>query len=78
MESGDRVYTYVWSGGDRQDMQPLTVIRVNRKTVTVRTDQGEQHRIHPDDIFGPYRDESGDLVARIKRDVREDLELHSR
>jgi hypothetical protein len=35
---GDRVYGWVWTGGETQEPLYATVIRVNRRTVTVRYD----------------------------------------
>lgn len=53
LKTGDRVYRWVWVGmGDRNDIQELTVQRVNRKTVTVDTDQGSRMRIKHGDIAG--------------------------
>lgn len=48
----DRVYRWVWVGGRDWDIQTLTVVRVNRLTVTVRTDQGSTMRINPNDLRG--------------------------
>jgi hypothetical protein len=60
-QPGDRVYRYVLVGADRNfditDLQPLTVIRVNRKTVTVKTDQNFTVRLPPQDIQGLYLDD---------------------
>lgn len=47
---GDRVYRWVWAGGSDADLQTLTVVRVNRATITVDTDAGNRLRIPPDDI----------------------------
>lgn len=52
LQAGDRVYRWVWTGGDDADLQTLTVIRVNRVTVTVKTDAGTVLRIPPRDITG--------------------------
>lgn len=52
MTPGDRVYRYWDTGAFGVDLQPLTVVRVNRVTVTVRTDQGGQFRCSPDMIEG--------------------------
>jgi hypothetical protein len=54
MRPGDRVYRFVWTGGEHHDPQPLTVVRVNRLTVTVRTDQGFTIRLDPAQIEGPW------------------------
>ena len=55
---GCRVYRWVLTGHDRgfdiQEIMPLTVVRVNRKTVTVRTDRGNVVRIPPQDIAGKW------------------------
>lgn len=50
---GDRVYRW-WDAGTHSDIQPLTVVRVNRVTVTVDTDQGGRFRLSCDEIVGPY------------------------
>lgn len=57
-KAGDRVYRYWDSGAMGAEMQPLTVVRVNRVTVTVRTDQDSTFRINPGDIVGFYSDEA--------------------
>ncbi len=57
--TNERVYRYVWTGGERYDPQPLTVVRVNRKTITVRTDQGSTFRINPDEL---YRMPKGEVI----------------
>ena len=51
---GSRVYRYVWVGGNNWNPQPLNVIRVNAKTVTVETDQGSRFRIPPTEIEGRW------------------------
>ena len=59
---GERVYRWTYTGTqetatgriDTQDVQPLTVVRVNRVTVTVRNDRGDTFRIDPDEIEGPW------------------------
>lgn len=50
LSSGDRVARWWDSGAFGMDLQPLTVVRVNRVTATVRTDQGSEFRIRFDDI----------------------------
>jgi len=45
----DRVARW-WDNGLGVDLQPLTVVRVNRVTATVRTDQGSQFRIRFADL----------------------------
>jgi hypothetical protein len=60
-QPGGRVYRW-WDAGTSMEIQPLTVVRVNRVTVSVRTDQGSQFRIAPADIAGPYTDD-GDFFA---------------
>jgi hypothetical protein len=54
---GDRVYRWWDSGAFGMDQQPLTVVRVNRVTVRVRTDQGNEFRINPADIAGYYTED---------------------
>jgi hypothetical protein len=49
----DRVYRW-WDAGISMEPQPLTVVRVNRQTVTVRTDAGSEFRMKPEDIVGRY------------------------
>lgn len=56
-EPGDRVYRWWNSGAFGYEIQPLTVIRLNRLTVTVRTDVGNTFRIPYEDIVGPYTEE---------------------
>lgn len=51
---GDRVWRWVWTGGQDQEPQPLTVVRVNRVTVTVRTDQGSTFRLDPHLLKGHW------------------------
>lgn len=43
LAQGDRVYRW-WDAGFKMDPQPLTVVRVNRTTVTVTTDEGSTFR----------------------------------
>ncbi|MGH1490566.1 MAG: hypothetical protein ACRBK7_14445 [Acidimicrobiales bacterium] len=71
---GDRVYRY-WDAyptaglngpNDRMKIQELTVVRVNPKTVTVRTDYGSEFRINPGDIAGRVDWESVDRSALAK------------
>jgi hypothetical protein len=57
MNAGDRIYRYLNTSTGPWPIavpQPLTVVRVNRLTVTVRTDQGSTFRIDPADIEGPW------------------------
>lgn len=54
---GDRIYRWWDSGAFGADIQPLTVVRVNRKTVTVRTDQASQFRMRPEDIVGHWMED---------------------
>ena len=58
--AGCRVYRHVLVGHDGAfdvtDIQPLTVVRVNQKTITVRTDEGNTFRIPPQDIRGKWAD----------------------
>ena len=55
---GDRVYRWWYSFPDQADAQPLTVVRVNRLTVTVRTDAGSVFRIKPHQIEGFYAEDA--------------------
>jgi len=60
-EPGDRIFRWVWTGGDRHGletvgMQPLTVIRVNRATVTVKTDQGSTFRLPHSEVGGRWEE----------------------
>lgn len=54
---GDRVFRWWDTGAFGMTMQPLTVVRVNRKTVTVRTRQGSEFRMAPADIGGRLTEE---------------------
>lgn len=54
---GDRVYRWWDTGALGVSLQPLTVVRVNRKTITVRTDEGTVGRLRPEDIQGHYTEE---------------------
>jgi hypothetical protein len=56
LKADDRVYRW-WDAGSTVDLQPLTVVRVNRKTVTVRTDQGNSFRTSPENLTGFYTDD---------------------
>ena len=49
LAAGDRVARW-WDAGISVDLQPLTVVRVNRVTATVRTDQGNEFRIRFADL----------------------------
>lgn len=49
---GDKVYRYVWTGGETCQPQSLTVVRVNRLTMTVRTESGTKTRVSHSDIIG--------------------------
>jgi hypothetical protein len=53
---GDRVWRW-WDAGYKLDPQVLTVVRVNRLTITVRTDQGGVFRLPPQDLVGRWDDE---------------------
>lgn len=53
---GDRIWRW-WDAGIHMNVQPLTVVRVNRLTVTVETDQGNRFRLKPEQIEGRYREE---------------------
>ena len=52
LSAGDRVARYWDTGAFGSVLQPLTVVRVNQVTATVRTDQGCQFRIPFADING--------------------------
>jgi hypothetical protein len=54
---GDRIFRW-WDAGCSMDVQPLTVVRVNPTTVTVRTDQGSTFRLPHADIVGHYTEEN--------------------
>jgi hypothetical protein len=54
---GDRVWRWWDSGAFGHEVQPLTVVRVNQKTLTVRTRHGDQFRIEPRLIEGLYVEE---------------------
>lgn len=45
LEPGDKVQVWNWSGGERYDPIPLRVVRVNKKTITCRTQQGAYRRV---------------------------------
>lgn len=55
--AGDRVYRWWDSGALGVSLQPLTVVRANRKTYTVRTDQGSVFRLPHADVVGRYEDD---------------------
>lgn len=59
---GDRVYRYVWVGGERQDPQPLTIVKVRRATgtVRVRTDVGSEFDMAAHELHG-FWDKEWDL-----------------
>jgi hypothetical protein len=59
--AGDRVYRYWDSVAFGASVQPLTVVRVNRVSVTVRTDQGSTFRMNPADIAGRYEGDAEDV-----------------
>ena len=50
LTAGDRVYRYWDSGAMGAAQQNLTVVRVNRRTVTVSFDDGSTARIDPADL----------------------------
>jgi hypothetical protein len=52
LTAGDRVYRWWDTGAFGPSPQPLTVVRVNRLTVTVRTDEGGTFRLPYKDIAG--------------------------
>lgn len=49
--TGERIYRW-WDAGTSVEPQPLTVVRVNRLTLTVRTDQGSSFRLPFADVAG--------------------------
>lgn len=53
---GEVVYRW-WDSGMTHDVQPLQVIRVNSKTVTVRTEQGNVFRLRMEDLVGRYTED---------------------
>lgn len=53
LKSGDRIYRW-WDAGIKMDIQPLTVVRVNRLTITVDTDQGSRFRLPHSEVQGRY------------------------
>jgi hypothetical protein len=55
-EPGDRVYRW-WDSGITHDPQPLTIVRRNRVTYTVRTDRGAVFRMSPRDIVGYWTED---------------------
>jgi len=50
LSAGDRVGRWWDTGAFGPNLQPLTVVRVNRVTATVRTDQGSEFRIQFQDL----------------------------
>ena len=50
---GDIVWRW-WDAGCSMDVQPLQVVRVNRLTVTVRTEQGNEFRAPHEQVNGRY------------------------
>jgi hypothetical protein len=59
LKKGARIYRNVYAGSDgrgcdQYDPQPLTIVRVNRKTVTADTDQGIRTRVPLQDIQGAW------------------------
>lgn len=56
IQAGDRVYRW-WDSGYKMDPQPLTVVRVNRVTFTVRTDEGSTFRIPRHLVEGLWTDD---------------------
>lgn len=52
LKPGDEVYRYVWTGGESHDPQELTVVRVNRVTVTVDTKHHGRGRVPHAEIEG--------------------------
>jgi hypothetical protein len=47
---GQDVYWWVWTGGERQGQVYGTIVRINRKTVTVDTEYNGRQRIDPADL----------------------------
>lgn len=54
---GARVFRWWDSGAFGMEVQPLTVVRVNRITASVRTDQGWMFRLPFADIVGRYTED---------------------
>ena len=55
-QPGDRVYRWVWVGGEEHQPQPLTVVRLNQTTITVETDEGARLRVRPWDLEGRWNE----------------------
>lgn len=53
LQPGDRIYRW-WDAGFEYEIQPLTVVRVNRVSVTVTTDHGGRFRLPHRDVAGRY------------------------
>lgn len=54
LEPGEPVYRWWFTTPSDPDPQKLTVVRVNTLTVTVRTEQGSEFRMAPNDIAGRW------------------------
>jgi hypothetical protein len=54
LEPGEQVYRWRYTTPSDPDPQKLTVVRVNTLTVTVRTEQGSEFRMAPNDIAGRW------------------------
>lgn len=71
---GSRIYRW-WDAGAGKtagmQQQPLTVVRANRQTLTVDTDQGSRFRLPLADVAGRYAEDSpaGDWVAALMADT---------
>ena len=55
--TGQRIARWVWTGGEHQDLVNVTVVRVNRRTVTVRYDDGHTVRVNPVELTEAYPDD---------------------
>ena len=59
---GDRVYRW-WDAGIEMTLQPLTIMRLNRVTATVRTDQGNRFRIKYPDLHRHIRPDEEEILT---------------
>jgi hypothetical protein len=55
LHKDDRVCRWWDSGAFGMELMPLTVVRVNRVTATVKTDQGDVGRVRFDDLLRHIR-----------------------
>ena len=53
LKRGQKAYAWVWSGGEQHEILVGTVVRVNRKTVTIRWENETQdQRVEPHLLVG--------------------------